>query len=277
VHSPLEQGESLMLQETDLASFAAAHGIEFIAQFGSQARGTARPDSDFDLALMPECWDDDRHLEADQDLARLLGSAVDTTWLPDASWLLAYNVARDGQVLYEKQSGEFKRFVIASHLRAGDAALWRRLQLQGLRRAVQKDSTMDKLLVQDKLARLMTSLRELRIVLDVPRDVYEQEFMRYRTAERNLEMLIEYAATINAEVASAAGIPPSDYYSSFFSAADAGAIDRSLAMKLADVARLRNVVIHAYEKIDVGATYERLKASLSLWDQYAEGILRRLD
>jgi len=72
--------------------------------FGSRARGTARPDSDFDLALL---LDDGRSLPIDDwltacdRLAALAGSEVDLVVLNEARPHVRVEILRTGKVLYE--------------------------------------------------------------------------------------------------------------------------------------------------------------------------------
>ncbi len=56
--------------------------------------------------------------------------------------------------------------------------------------------------------------------------------------------------------------PPSDYAGIFKSLADAGHLERDLAIRLSDAARLRNLLIHLYLEIDdrqVFGSLERLQ------------------
>lgn len=261
-----------------LVDFACAHDLEFVVLFGSRARGCGRPDSDFDLALMPEGWDSPMgQLEVAMALSQTLGRGdVDTTWLPRASWLLWARVARDGQLLYEKRRGAFRSFQSAAVLEASDSDHWRRWQLKGIRRSISKDRRVDTELIRQRLALLTEVLHQMRSLVEVPREQYVAEVMRYWAVERSFLLLVEYAAAINAEAASAAGIPPSDYYSSFFSASRAGWLEHSLAEQLASLVSLRNQLVHAYQNVDVGSVYDRVCGSIAAWERYVEAVLDRL-
>jgi predicted nucleotidyltransferase len=78
--------------------------------FGSGARGELRPDSDLDVAVVPE---GELSLHEEVVLQRRLevatGRDVDLVRLDRADTLLRHRVARDGRLLVEK-AGELTRF-----------------------------------------------------------------------------------------------------------------------------------------------------------------------
>lgn len=82
----------------DLAERLAAQPDVVVAYlFGSRARGTARPGSDVDVAVL---LDDAADPHARQlDLAAALGGDADVVVLNDAPVALAYRVLRDGVLL----------------------------------------------------------------------------------------------------------------------------------------------------------------------------------
>lgn len=81
-----------------LANGPASH---FVAVFGSRATGTARADSDIDLAWLPA----DPNIPLSEELAlqaeltRVAGGEVDLVRLDRASTICRHEVARDGQLL----------------------------------------------------------------------------------------------------------------------------------------------------------------------------------
>ena len=164
---------------------------------------------------------------------------LDVVWLPRASWLLWSRVAREGQALYENSPGVFHQFKLTAALRDADSGLWRALDRQFADRALQGRWEVDTRLVRRKLSVMFDYVRRLERVLENPE--FETEYTLFHTAERLAELLVECAAKINAEVAQAlAGIPPADYYNSFFSMQRTGWIDRETADALARAAGLRN-------------------------------------
>lgn len=109
--------------------------------FGSRAKGTARADSDWDVAAL-----DDHSLSLDergtyaQEAARLLDANEDHIDLVDlwnAPPLLQHFVAKEGKLL-EGDPFLFIRFKVLAWKRYLDTAKFRRLRSEALQRYVQR-------------------------------------------------------------------------------------------------------------------------------------------
>ena len=96
--------ESLNLDEATLARFCEQHRIRRLALFGSQLKGTARPDSDIDLLV--EFFPDARPTLLDMaqieiELSQSLGGRkVDVRTPQDLSHYFRDEVVRTAQVQY---------------------------------------------------------------------------------------------------------------------------------------------------------------------------------
>ena len=104
-----------------LARVAARYHLDLIVLFGSQATGHARADSDLDVAVrgykpgwigarrVPE-WEWKTEVMGAVASAVDGGHEVDISFLNRATPLFLFEVARHGQVLYEKKPGDFTAF-----------------------------------------------------------------------------------------------------------------------------------------------------------------------
>lgn len=106
--------------------------LRFAILFGSQARGTARPDSDVDVAFVPV---EPLTLAQEHALAaaleRAVGAAVDLVPIADAPMALRWRIARDGVVLCSSPPSAASRFLAETGIEHDDL---RELEVAGMRR-----------------------------------------------------------------------------------------------------------------------------------------------
>jgi len=72
--------------------------------FGSRARGTARPRSDADLGILLDPFSAELRFRVEAGLGRAAGGPVDVVLLDDAPPLLRFEIARDGVLLFQRES-----------------------------------------------------------------------------------------------------------------------------------------------------------------------------
>lgn len=84
--------------------FSKKAGVELVYLYGSQAKKTAREDSDIDLAMYVTEDKNDLHLQlaAMSDLSTLLQKEVEIQVLNDCSITFVYRVISEGKTLFEK-------------------------------------------------------------------------------------------------------------------------------------------------------------------------------
>ena len=85
--------------------------VQLLVLFGARAMGTATDRSDWDLAVLAQTASPWEVFLMQKDLADLLHLPFDTldvVNLGRCSPLLAYAVARQGQLLYESEPGKFR-------------------------------------------------------------------------------------------------------------------------------------------------------------------------
>jgi len=107
--------------------------IHLIVAFGSAAQGRVHKQSDLDLAFLGQTALDT--LEITNRVMTLLRTHdIDVVDLRRASPLLAMEVVRKGQVLYERHAGEYAEFCSLAHRRYVDTAKLRTAQREALAR-----------------------------------------------------------------------------------------------------------------------------------------------
>jgi len=121
--------ERFFEQLADLGVIAPS--VQFVVLFGSVARGRSRADSDLDIAV--RC-DGPADLDALYVLLapRLASDALDLTDLRRAGSLLAFQVARHGRLLYERDPGAFRTFQSLASRRYCDTDKLRRAQRRAI-------------------------------------------------------------------------------------------------------------------------------------------------
>ena len=252
---------------SSLIELARKQGWELLVLFGSQARGTAKANSDTDIGIVRgEGAYDSRGLES-----------FDLVWLDDASWLLFSEVAREGRCLWQSNPAAFEEFQSASLRRSWLAETWRHRDRDFLRRTIEGDLILKRDLILRKTAQLAQYLQEMEPLIALDAERFLQESVQHYAAERLLELIVECAGTINTEVSQAvASIPPSDYYSSFFSMASAGWLTQSLAEELSVWTGWRNRLVHRYENVSLPEFHRLLQGFSRPWRQYLASIQANL-
>lgn len=94
----------------ELKPLAEKYGLKLIVLFGSQARGQIHPESDVDVAVLPEKpLSPAKRLKLWGKLCQAFEADIDLTSLDHAGPLLLYHVARDGQLLYEGEKWAWEK------------------------------------------------------------------------------------------------------------------------------------------------------------------------
>lgn len=136
---------------------------------------------------------------------------------------------------------------------------------------------LDKNLIKEKIKRILNYLDELKPILEISYKEYRKNYTNYRTAERNIQLIVDTAVDINDNFILAKNVsPPSDYYESFIRMAEIGILPFDLSKKLASSAGLRNKLVHEYEKIDDHLLYLEAKKNLKNYLEYAKLINEHL-
>ena len=113
--------------------------LKLLILFGSRARGEHRLDSDWDLAISYDEANRETHIkEISNDYLTSLSilselfeinrDSIDLIELDRCSPLMKYQVARDGKLIYEKNTGDFLKFRVRAWKEYADTAKFRKIQ-----------------------------------------------------------------------------------------------------------------------------------------------------
>lgn len=143
-------------------------------------------------------------------------------------------------------------------------------------RLLMKEQT--RTLLEGKLAEVLRFIDELEQVTASPFEHYSKDFRNARTAERDLELLVELGADIATHlILEQGGTPPRSYRDAFLRAGKAGILSMTIAEHLAVLASLRNRIVHEYdEEFDPRKAYTGFVRTAKPFRVFAEAIYRVL-
>jgi uncharacterized protein len=118
-------------------------GISVLVFFGSRARGTHRPDSDLDVAVLPNVKDSKARLNLLTELAVALADlcpegSVDVVFLDEAYDVLRQRVMEHGRVLINRDPAAWKELRVRTMREYGDHEWMRRIYEEAQKRRLQE-------------------------------------------------------------------------------------------------------------------------------------------
>jgi len=255
------------------------YDVEMVVLLGSQAKGLARPDSDIDLGILlaKHPIPVEKELQLCLDLVGAVQTGkVDMVILNHADPLLCYEAACHGIVIYERQYSIFDRFKVMGFKHFADTEHLRKLNdlyfdiflMKG------KSKMRNRGVIYQKLARVIEYLSELEELTQYSFEEYESDFKIKRAAERDIELIVEFATEVNGLIIVGSGEPPpADYFSSFIKMGQLGVLPKDLARSLAHTAGIRNRLVHEYETIIDQLVYAGAQTIVRHFRQYV-GLVR---
>ncbi|MGA7614532.1 MAG: nucleotidyltransferase domain-containing protein [Thermoanaerobaculia bacterium] len=123
-------------QDEAIRAWCVQRPLRLCVLFGSRARGSARPDSDVDLAIWPRgTIEAARLLEWHRELSEISGLEVQIAVItPELDPVLAMEIARDGRALFESERGSWTEARVRLWQSYQDALPFLRLSRQRLRK-----------------------------------------------------------------------------------------------------------------------------------------------
>lgn len=129
---------------------------------------------------------------------------------------------------------------------------------------------IDKQLIEKKLQQVIEYLEEMKpISKDAAPDDVARDYLKYHTAERLLQLIVDTIVDINLYLIKEGEFAvPDDFQSTFSTLADSKILPRDFAEKIAPVVGLRNRVVHRYETLDRRAFIELLQKDYSDFERF---------
>lgn len=128
---------------------------------------------------------------------------------------------------------------------------------------------LNKELIKSKMGYIVNYLDEIESIkntdiLDILRDVKSLRFF-----ERNFQLIVDTMLDINSHiiVEESLGVPDS-YSNTFIILGEKKVIPLDFAYKIAEAVKLRNMVVHKYDKVDNKKMIQDLKSGLSQFEEY---------
>lgn len=105
-------------------------------------------------------------------------------------------------------------------------------------------------LIRSRAADIRVEMERLRAYASGPTDAFAADAEKVRAARYGLIVVVEAAAAICTHLCARLGRAPDSYPGCFAALGELGILDAGLAEKLSALARLRNLLVHGYGRVD---------------------------
>jgi uncharacterized protein YutE (UPF0331/DUF86 family) len=127
--------------------------------------------------------------------------------------------------------------------------------------------------VEARLKLLAEYTNDLRELQSVNLEEYQENKLVRKAVERTLHTAIEACLDIGHHIIAQEGFrSPEDNKDVFVVLGEEGVLSHTLASRLVDMARFRNLLVHEYTHLDNTVVYGILKRRLSDFDEFAQAI-----
>lgn len=127
-------------------------------------------------------------------------------------------------------------------------------------------------LVRARAADIRAEADHLRVYAATPVDAFTGNPERVRAARYGLVVIVEAASAICNHLCARLGRVPESYPGCFATLGELGIVESALATRLAALARLRNLLVHGYAKVDDQRLHGLLRMSLGDVDAFLSVI-----
>lgn len=257
------------------ARLAGLHGLAAVWLFGSWARGEATPVSDVDLAYLPAADADRLAASLYRVVTEVLGT--DEVTLADVRTLpatVAWEVVAEGKLLALRNPDRVAQWVEEVLKLAPELF---RLRAEGnaefLRGVLMHRQEVDRDRVVELLRAVSADLADLRDKARMDRDQFIASRDAQAVVERRLQTAVEGCLNVGNHVIARKRLGvPRDYAEVFRILGQAGVLSPQVAEAMADLARLRSLLLHLYWRVDHAQLHESLPQRIRTLDSFVEDV-----
>ncbi len=137
---------------------------------------------------------------------------------------------------------------------------------------------IDKSLIERKIDIILENLKYLQDVKEIQKDPFLASFEKIQATKHSLQESIEACIDIANHVIASMGFERAETYADMFERlAENGIIGKKLRDKLMNMAKFRNLLVHAYGKIDIERLWGILQEDLEDILSFVKEIERFLE
>ncbi len=131
--------------------------------------------------------------------------------------------------------------------------------------------------IKKKIEAVRSYLDELKPLLGWEATMIIQDKVKVRAIERLFQLVVDEAVDTNMLIISDSVIAsPENYRSTFYSLNDLKILERSFVDRISESAKLRNQIVHEYEKIQDLAMVELVKKFTLLYEEYLSILIKTI-
>jgi len=128
---------------------------------------------------------------------------------------------------------------------------------------------LDKNLIAKKLVLMEGYISELEPIIKLDEKSIRGDSLKYHTAERMFQLLVDEMIDINTHIIRAKVLPPpDDLQSTFAILGQAGILPEDFVVKISPIVGLRNAIVHRYEHVDLDRFVHELKRNFDDFKSY---------
>ena len=132
---------------------------------------------------------------------------------------------------------------------------------------------IDKVFIESKLSHIQAYSKELGDVLTYSDQQITGDFLKLRSLERILQLIVDEIVDINSHIIRHGHFQaPDDFQGSFMVLSENKILPEEFARKIAPVIGLRNRLVHRYEKIDLDILLETTRKNKEDFKAYVRYI-----